>query len=157
MWHKSRREIESWTVLLGYVVNCAETGWRGPPGGSDTRYGTPIHEAKRTRCSKLPPEARKYLIYTDYLLILQDKGGVYNNPELEMIAKEIQSLLSEKIQIEKEIQETEYNISLKNTEMNSLQGEYDTLSSTLKQLTNQKDVAQRRLDDLDAQVNTVLI
>ena len=69
-----------------------------------------------------------------------------------MIAKEIQSLLSEKIQIEKEIQETEYNISLKNTEQNSLQGEFDTLSSTLKQLTNQKDVAQRRLDDLDTQV-----
>ena len=69
-----------------------------------------------------------------------------------MIAKEIQSLLSEKIQIEKEIQETEYNISLKNTESNSLQGEFDTLSSTLKQLTNQKDVAQRRLDDLDTQV-----
>ena len=78
---------------------------------------------------------------------------MYNNPELEMIAKEIQSLLSEKIQIEKEIQETEYNISLKNTEQNSLQGEFDTLSSTLKQLTNQKDVAQRRLDDLDTQVN----
>ena len=77
---------------------------------------------------------------------------MYNNPELEMIAKEIQSLLSEKIQIEKEIQETEYNISLKNTEQNSLQGEFDTLSSTLKQLTNQKDVAQRRLDDLDTQV-----
>ena len=77
---------------------------------------------------------------------------MYNNPELEMIAEEIQSLLSEKIQIEKEIQETEYNISLKNTEQNSLQGEFDTLSSTLKQLTNQKDVAQRRLDDLDTQV-----
>ena len=59
-----------------------------------------------------------------------------------MIAKEIQSLLSEKIQIEKEIQETEYNISLKNTEQNSLQGEFDTLSSTLKQLTNQKDRTQ---------------
>ena len=74
-----------------------------------------------------------------------------------MIAKEIQSLLSEKIQIEKEIQETEYNISLKNTESNSLQGEFDTLSSTLKQLTNQKDVAQRRLDDLDTQVRTLKI
>merc|ERR1712115_355915 len=77
-----------------------------------------------------------------------------------MIAKEIQSLLSEKIQIEKEIQETEYNISLKNTEQNSLQGEFDTLSSTLKQLTNQKDVAQRRLDDLDTQkssLNTDLV
>merc|ERR1711936_1188046 len=76
------------------------------------------------------------------------------------MAKEIQSLLSEKIQIEKEIQDVEYNISLKNTEQNSLQGEFDTLSSTLKQLTNQKDVAQRRLDDLDTQkssLNTDLV
>merc|ERR1711953_172170 len=80
-----------------------------------------------------------------------DKGGVYNNPELEMIAKEIQTLLSEKIQTEKEIQETEYNITVKKTEMNSLQGEFDTLASTLKQLTNQKDVAQKRLDELDVQ------
>ena len=87
-----------------------------------------------------------------YFTVLQDKGGVYNNPELELMAKEIQTLLSEKIQIEKEIQETEYNMTVKKTELNSLQGEFDTLSSTLKQLTNQKDVAQRRLDDLDAQV-----
>ena len=72
-----------------------------------------------------------------------------------MMAKEIQSLLSEKIQIEKEIQDTEYNMSVKKTEENSLQGEFDTLASTLKQLTNQKDVAQRRLDDLDTQVSTI--
>ena len=69
-----------------------------------------------------------------------------------MMAKEIQTLLSEKIQTEKEIQETEYNITVKKTEMNSLQGEFDTLASTLKQLTNQKDVAQKRLDELDVQV-----
>ena len=31
-------------------------------------------------------------------------SSVYNNPELEMIAKEIQSLLSEKISLEKELQ-----------------------------------------------------
>ena len=86
---------------------------------------------------------------------MQDKSSVYNNPELEMMAKEIQSLLSEKIQIEKEIQDTEYNMSVKKTEENSLQGEFNTLASTLKQLTNQKDVANRRLDDLDTQVRTI--
>ena len=69
-----------------------------------------------------------------------------------MIAKDIQSLLSEKIQLEKESQNTDYNMSVKKTEQHSLQSEYDTLASTLKQLTNQKDVAQRRLDDLDTQV-----
>ena len=88
-----------------------------------------------------------------------------------MIAKDIQALLREKIQLEKESQDAEYNMSVKSTEFHSLQSEYDTLSSTLKQvggsfwtwliladglslfqLTNQKDVAQKRLDDLDAQV-----
>ena len=44
-----------------------------------------------------------------------------NNPELEMIAKDIQSLLSEKIQLEKEAQDTEYNMSVKSTEFHSLQ------------------------------------
>ena len=69
-----------------------------------------------------------------------------------MIAKDIQSLLSEKIQLEKESQNTDYNMSVKKTELHSLQSEFDTLASTLKQLTNQKDVAQKRLDDLDTQV-----
>ena len=69
-----------------------------------------------------------------------------------MIAKDIQALLSEKIQLEKESQSTDYNMSVKKTEQHSLQSEYDTLASTLKQLTNQKDVAQKRLDDLDTQV-----
>ena len=83
----------------------------------------------------------------------QALGSVYNNPELEMIAKEIQSMLSEKVSIEKEVQETEYQISVKSTECHTLQAEFDTLSATLKQLTNQRDVAQKRLDDLDNQVN----
>ena len=73
-----------------------------------------------------------------------------------MIAKDIQSLLSEKIQLEKESQNTDYNMSVKKTEQHSLQSEYDTLSSTLKQLTNQKDVAQKRLDDLDTQVRIII-
>ena len=48
-------------------------------------------------------------------------GNIYNNPELEMIAKEIQAMLSEKLQIEKEVQEIEYNMSVKNTESLNLQ------------------------------------
>jgi len=62
-------------------------------------------------------------------------------------------MLSEKLQIEKEVQEVEYQISLKTTESHSLQSEFDTLAATHKQLTNQRDVAQKRLDDLDGQVN----
>ena len=52
-------------------------------------------------------------------------------------------------------QDTDYNMSVKSTEFHSLQSEYDTLSSTLKQLTNQKDVAQKPLDDLDVQVRNM--
>ena len=48
-------------------------------------------------------------------------------------------------------------MSVKNTESHSLQSEFDTLSATLKQLTNQRDVAQKRLDDLDAQVRNVIM
>ena len=67
---------------------------------------------------------------------LQTAGSsVYNNPELEMIAKDIQALLREKIQLEKESQDAEYNMSVKSTEFHSLQSEYDTLSSTLKQVS----------------------
>ena len=41
----------------------------------------------------------------------QGSATIYNNPELEMLAKEIQSLLSEKITIEKELQDAEYQVS----------------------------------------------
>lgn len=77
--------------------------------------------------------------------------SVYNNQELELMAKEIQELLQEKMLLEREVQESEYNISVKNTETHSLQSEFDTLNSTLTQLTNQKNIAQKRLDDLDNQ------
>jgi hypothetical protein len=33
-----------------------------------------------------------------------------------------------------------------------IQSEFDTLNTTLTQLTNQKNVAQKRLDELDGQV-----
>jgi septal ring factor EnvC (AmiA/AmiB activator) len=83
----------------------------------------------------------------------QGMSSIYNNPELEMMAKEIQAMLSEKLSVEKDVQDTEYSMSVKSTEIHSLQSEYDTLAATLKQLTNQKDVAQKRLDALDEQVH----
>ena len=58
---------------------------------------------------------------TTSYLPFQNMGSIYNHPELEMIAKEIQAMLSEKLQIEKEVQDTEYNISVKNTEAHNLQ------------------------------------
>ena len=107
--------------------------------------------------------------------------SVYQNPELEAMAKEIQELLQEKMALERGVQEQEYIISAKSTETHSLQvtgfglhpldwwflycifnmifyrhtqAEFDTLNSTLTQLTNQKNIAQKRLDDLDGQVGT---
>jgi len=77
--------------------------------------------------------------------------SVYNNPELEAMAKEIQELLQEKMLLEREVQDTQYNIQARGTESHSLQSEFETLNSTLTQLTNQKNVAQKRLDDLDVQ------
>ena len=96
--------------------------------------------------------------------------SVYQNPELEAMAKEIQELLQEKMALERGVQEQEYIISAKSTETHSLQvfiehmyvvtfdlfiqAEFDTLNTTLTQLTNQKNIAQKRLDDLDGQVGS---
>merc|ERR1719282_1627926 len=68
------------------------------------------------------------------------------------MAKEIQALLQEKMALEREVQEHDYQISAKNSETHSLQTEFTTLNTTLTQLTNQKNIAQKRLDDLDGQI-----
>ena len=47
--------------------------------------------------------------------------SVYQNPELEAMAKEIQELLQEKMALERGVQEQEYIISAKSTETHSLQ------------------------------------
>merc|ERR1719234_1727506 len=58
--------------------------------------------------------------------------------------------------LERGVQEQEYIISAKSTETHSLQAEFDTLNTTLTQLTNQKNIAQKRLDDLDGQKTSVV-
>ena len=47
--------------------------------------------------------------------------SVYQNPELEAMAKEIQELLQERLALQREVQEQEYIISAKSTETHSLQ------------------------------------
>lgn len=76
----------------------------------------------------------------------------YTNPELEMIAKEIEELAKERRQLESELVQKEADIRIKNGEVRNLQSELDTLVATLKQLENQKGEAQKRLNDLKAQV-----
>lgn len=77
---------------------------------------------------------------------------VYTNPELEMISKEIEELAKERRHLETELVQKEADIRIKNGEVRNLQSELDTLVATLKQLENQKGEAQKRLNDLKAQV-----
>lgn len=77
---------------------------------------------------------------------------VYDNPELEMIAKEIEELAKERRQLENDVIQKEADIRIKNGEVRNLQTELDTLVATLKQLENQKGEAQKRLTDLKSQV-----
>lgn len=58
----------------------------------------------------------------------------------------------EKNTLETDIAQKEADIKVKSSEVKSLQSEVDTLAATLKQLENQKGEAQKRLNDLKAQV-----
>ena len=93
-----------------------------------------------------------------------------------MISKEIEELTKERHAIEAEVAQKEADIRIKTGEMRSLQvcsinkfntriyeytksiflsllqSELDTLVATLKQLETQRGEAQKRLDDLQAQV-----
>lgn len=83
---------------------------------------------------------------------IEPQRQVYTNPELEMISKEIEELAKERRQLENELVQKEADIRIKNGEVRNLQSELDTLVATLKQLENQKGEAQKRLNDLKAQV-----
>jgi len=90
---------------------------------------------------------------------LQENNNIsgYSNPELDMISKDIAELVRERQNMEQDIAQKEADIKIKNGEIKSLQSELDTLAATLKQLGNQKGEAQKRLNDLKAQVNNSLV
>lgn len=81
-----------------------------------------------------------------------EQKPTYSNPELEMISKEIEELATERRILENDVTQKEADIRIKTGEVRSLQSELDTLVATLKQLENQKGEAQKRLNDLKAQV-----
>lgn len=83
---------------------------------------------------------------------IEPQRPVYSNPELEMIAKEIEELAKERRLLETDFAQKEADIRIKTGEVRNLQSELDTLVATLKQLENQKGEAQKRLNDLKAQV-----
>lgn len=85
-------------------------------------------------------------------LLMKEAQPVYTNPELEMVAKEIEEILKERRQLENEVYHKEVDIRVKTGEVRSLQSELDTLAATLRQLENQRGEAQKRLDDLRMQV-----
>jgi len=73
-------------------------------------------------------------------------------PEFELLMKEIKGLTQEKQNLEMEIAAKECDKKIKSGETKSLQSELDTLAATLKQLENQKNVAQGKLSEFDGQV-----
>lgn len=103
----------------------------------------------------IPPSLRHNLnevsLIGDALLPVEQKP-TYTNPELEMISKEIEELAKERRLLENDVTQKEADIRIKTGEVRSLQSELDTLVATLKQLENQKGEAQKRLNDLKAQV-----
>ncbi|XP_038108715.1 epidermal growth factor receptor substrate 15-like 1 isoform X2 [Culex quinquefasciatus] len=94
----------------------------------------------------VPPGMRK-----GSLIAAAEPKPTYNNPELEMISKEIEELCKERRLMEQEVAQKEADVRIKRGEERSLQSEKDTLTATLKQLENQKGEAQKRLDDLKNQ------
>ncbi|XP_032591347.1 epidermal growth factor receptor substrate 15-like 1 isoform X3 [Drosophila grimshawi] len=98
----------------------------------------------------VPPSMRATVSGVD--MQPQETKPTYSNPELEMISKEIEELAKERRALETEIAQKEADVRIKNGEVRSLQSELDTLTATLKQLENQRGEAQKRLDDLQAQV-----
>ena len=63
----------------------------------------------------------------------------------------------EKMQLEQDRAQKEADIKIRNGEMAALQKELDAINATLKQLENQKNEAQKRLDDLDDKVRNRVI
>uniref|UniRef100_T1IH15 Epidermal growth factor receptor substrate 15-like 1 n=1 Tax=Strigamia maritima TaxID=126957 RepID=T1IH15_STRMM len=81
--------------------------------------------------------------------------SIYNNPELDMITKEIEELLTEKKLLEKDVYSKNTEISMKRSDLKTLQTELETLAAAIKQLDTQKGEAQKRLDDLDVQKSSL--
>lgn len=106
----------------------------------------------------IPPSLRNLndlSLIGDAILPVEQKP-TYANPELEMISKEIEELAKERRLLENDVMQKEADIRIKSGEVRSLQSELDTLVATLKQLENQKGEAQKRLNDLKAQVKRSL-
>ena len=109
-------------ALAMYLVQQKQAG-KDPPAQLTPDMVPPSMRPKAstpnfsTLCLILPDEQGE--------VVVGQTGGsnksVYQNPELEAMAKEIQELLQEKMALERGVQEQEYIISAKSTETHSLQ------------------------------------
>ena len=108
-------------ALAMYLVQQKQAG-KDPPAQL-----TPDMVPPSMRPKASPPLIFRLLLLADEQgeVVVGQTGGsnksVYQNPELEAMAKEIQELLQEKMALERGVQEQEYIISAKSTETHSLQ------------------------------------
>ncbi|KAF0760905.1 epidermal growth factor receptor substrate 15-like 1 isoform X1, partial [Aphis craccivora] len=107
-----------------------------------------------TLSPEMVPPSNRIVTPSNAVQILE-KPPMYTNPELDMIQKDIDELVKERLILETEIAQKEADLKIRSGEVKSLQGELDTLSATLKQLENQKGEAQKRLNDLRNQTMLV--
>uniref|UniRef100_A0A914WF97 Epidermal growth factor receptor substrate 15-like 1 n=1 Tax=Plectus sambesii TaxID=2011161 RepID=A0A914WF97_9BILA len=73
------------------------------------------------------------------------------NKEIDDLTMEMQSLRSDRRQVDSAIIQLEADMTIKQSEIKNLEIELNTLETTVKQLERQKGEAGRRLNDLDSQ------
>lgn len=145
---------------LAHIWNLCDTDSTGKLNGE--QFALAMWMVDRKKKGIDPPAALEPIMVPPGMLagaqvaseesFMKEAQPVYTNPELEMVAKEIEEILKERRQLENEVYHKEVDIRVKTGEVRSLQSEFDTLAATLKQLENQKGEAQKRLDDLKMQV-----
>ncbi|XP_059614607.1 epidermal growth factor receptor substrate 15-like 1 isoform X2 [Phlebotomus argentipes] len=105
----------------------------------------------------VPPSLRgdQPVVDAPALVASKTPEPTYSNPELKMMAEEIEKIVTERRVLEREMSQRAADIVIKTGEIRSLQKEMDTLTATLKQLEHQKVEAQKRLNDLQEQVKKI--
>ena len=121
MFQEGKLNPEQFALAM-YLVQQKQAG-KDPPAQLTPDMVPPSMRPKASP----PPFLDSFLILPDDQgeVVVGQTGGsnksVYQNPELEAMAKEIQELLQEKMALERGVQEQEYIISAKSTETHSLQ------------------------------------
>lgn len=140
--HQTGKLTSEQFALAMWLVERKQAGFE-PPDVLPSNYVPP---------SLRRPSSAAVSLLGEPLTVAPEPLPAYSNPELEMISKEIAELVRERRLLETEVLQHENDVRVKSGEVRNLQSELDTLVATLKQLENQKGEAQKRLEDLKAQV-----